>query len=68
LNLMAREFNLPMALDAKAMHVGNLDATAKVSGRIDPGHLRKSLIQLVEPLGLTVVVRSEVILLTPWGK
>ena len=66
--LVGREFDLPVALDAKAMHAGALDPEAKVSGRISPGALRQSLIQMVGPLGLTVEVRDEVVLVTPRGK
>jgi thiol-disulfide isomerase/thioredoxin len=67
IKLIVNEFNLPMALDGKAMLAGTLDPAAKVSGRIDPGHLRKSLTQLVEPLGLMIDVRLEVVFVTPAG-
>jgi hypothetical protein len=65
IKLIGREYDLPVALDAKAMHNGAIDPDAKVSGRIDPGALRKSLIKLIEPLGLTIEVGREVVLLTP---
>jgi hypothetical protein len=65
IKLISREYDLPMALDAKAMHNGTVDPEAKVSGTIDPGALRKSLVKLLEPLGLTIEVRHEVVLLTP---
>jgi hypothetical protein len=66
--LIAREFNRPIALDAKAMRDKTLDLDAKVSGVIGPGDLRKSLTKMLEPLGLTVVVRDEVVLVTPKSK
>jgi thiol-disulfide isomerase/thioredoxin len=66
--LVNREFDLPIALDAKAMHDKTLDPQAKVSGNIRPHDLRKSLTKMLEPLGLTVVVRDEVVLVTPKGK
>jgi hypothetical protein len=65
LKLIGNEFDLPVALDAKAMHTKTLDPNAKVSGSIGPGDLRKSLTKLVDPLGLTVEVRQEVVLVTP---
>jgi hypothetical protein len=65
---ISQEFNLPIALDAKAMRAKALDMEAKVSGKIGPGDLRKSLTKMLEPLGLTVVVRDEVVLVTPKGK
>jgi hypothetical protein len=63
--LVGREFDLPVGLDAKAMNAKILDPMAKVSGSIVPGDLRKSLITMLNPLGLTVEVRNEVILVTP---
>ena len=66
--LVGREFDLPVALDAKAMHAKTLDPTAKVSGRIDPGDLRQALTRILDPLGLTVEVRHEVLLVTPKSK
>ena len=59
------EFDLPVALDAKAMHRKTLDETAKVSGNIDPNNLHHSLTKMFEPLGLVVEVRHEVLLVTP---
>jgi hypothetical protein len=61
---IGHEFDLPVALDAKAMRGNTLDVKAKVSGRIDPGDLRTSLMKMFEPLGLTVEVRQEVVLVT----
>jgi len=63
--MVGREFDLPFGLDAKAMRVKTLDPMAKVSGSIEPGDLRKSLIKMLTPLGLTVEIRSEVVLITP---
>jgi AhpC/TSA family len=63
-----QEFDLPIALDAKAMHAKTLDLEARVSGKIGPGDLRISLTKMLEPLGLTVVVRDEVVLVTPKNK
>jgi hypothetical protein len=62
------EFDLPVALDAKAMQAKTLDPEAKVSGRIEPGALRQSLTKMLDPLGLTVEVCDEVVLVTPKGK
>jgi hypothetical protein len=62
---IGREYDLPVALEAKAMHAGKLDPKAKVSATIDPGHLRPSLEQMLKPLGLTVEVRQEVVMVTP---
>jgi hypothetical protein len=61
IRLVAREYNLPMALDAKAMQDGRVDPERKVSGTIDPGRLRASLVKLLEPLGLTIEVRHETV-------
>jgi len=66
--LVAREFDLPVALAAKAMHAKTLDPNAKVSGSIGPGDLRKSLTKMLDPLGLTLEVRHEVVLVTPRNK
>jgi hypothetical protein len=65
LKLIGREYNLPVAIEAKAMQLGQINAEAKVSGTINPDRLRKSLLKLFEPLGLTVEVRQEVVLLVP---
>ena len=61
IKLVGREYDLPVALEAKAMHTGRIDGEAKVSGRIDPGALRKSLKKLLEPVGLTIEVRDEAV-------
>jgi AhpC/TSA family len=61
---VSEEFDLPVALDAKAMGAGALDVTARVSGRIAAGDLRKSLAKMLQPLGLTVEVRAEVVFVT----
>jgi hypothetical protein len=65
---ISQEFHLPVALDAKAMRANTLDPTAKVSGRITPGDLRTSLTKMLDPLGLTVEVRHEVVFVTPRSK
>jgi len=65
IKLFGHEFNLPVALDARAMRIGRLDPEAKVSGTIDPAQLRKSLRKLLEPLGLKLEVRQEVVLVVP---
>ena len=61
IKLVGREYDLPVALEAKAMRTGRINPEAKVSGRIDPGALRKSLSKMVEPLGLTIEVRDEAV-------
>jgi len=66
--LINQEYDLPVALDANAMRSGTLDPTAKVSGGIGPGDLRKGLTQMLDPLGLTVEVRDEVVFVTPRSK
>jgi hypothetical protein len=63
--LVGREFDLPVALDAKAMSAKKLDPNAKVSGSFGRGDLRKSLVRMLDPLGLTVEVRHEVVFVTP---
>jgi len=68
MKLIGREYNLPVALDARAMHTGKLDPQAKVSGYIAPDQLRKSLVKMLEPLGLTVEVRHEAIVVLPTSK
>lgn len=68
MKLIRREYDLPVALDARAMHIGKLDPTARVSGDIAPDQLRKSLVKLLAPLGLTVEVRHEAIVVTPTNK
>ena len=65
LKLIQHEYELPVALEAKAMQLGQINAEAKVSGTIDPTKLRGSMLKLVEPLGLRVQVRQEVVLLVP---
>ena len=61
IKLVGREYDLPVALEAKAMRTGRVDPEAKVSGRVDPGALRKSLKKVLEPLGLTIEVRDEAV-------
>jgi hypothetical protein len=65
---VSQEFDLAVALDAKAMRANMLDMRATVSGRIVPGNLRNSLKRLLHPLGLTVEVRHEVVFVTPRGR
>ncbi len=66
--LIVNEYDVPIALDAKAMRAGTLDPKAKVSGGVGPGDLRKSLTKMLAPVGLTVEVRDEVVLVTPKQK
>jgi hypothetical protein len=61
IKLVGREYDLPVALEAKAMRTGSVNPEAKVSGRIDPGALRKSLKKVLDPLGLTIEVRDEAV-------
>jgi hypothetical protein len=61
IKLVGREYDLPVALEAKAMRTGRVDPEAKVSGRVDPGALRKSLKKVLEPLGLAIEVRDEAV-------
>jgi len=68
IKIINRESNLPMGLDAKAMQSGKLDPDAKVSGSVGPGQYRKGLVKLLAPLGLTVEVRDEVVIVVPVGK
>ena len=51
--LISNEFDLPVALDAKAMRAKTLDPAAKVSGTVGPGDLRQALTKMLDPLGLT---------------
>lgn len=64
LKLVGQEFDLPVALDAKAMHTKKLDPAATVTGTVGPADLRGGLTKMLEPLGLAVVVRHEVVLVT----
>ena len=59
---------MPVALKAKAMQAGAIDPTVRVSGSIMPGELRPSLMKMLSPVGFTVEVRDEVILVTPKSK
>jgi hypothetical protein len=68
LKRISQQFDLPVALDAQAMRANTLDVKAKVSGRIALGDLRTSLTKMLDPLGLTVVVRDEVVFVTPRSK
>ncbi len=68
IKLINQEFDVPIALDAKAMHAKKLDLKAKVTGIISPGNLRQSLTKLLEPHGLTIEVRDEVVLMLPKGE
>jgi hypothetical protein len=65
---LEREFDMPFALDAKAIRGKTLDADATVSGTLDPRKLRQSLTRMLAPLGLAVEVRDEVVFLTPKAK
>jgi hypothetical protein len=65
LKLIQHEYDLPVALEAKAMRLGQINPEAKVSGTIDPVKLRGSMLKLVEPLGLRMQVRQEVVLVVP---
>jgi hypothetical protein len=65
---IGHEYDLPVALDAKAMHTKRLDPSAKTSGTIQPNDLRASLTKMLAPLGLVVEVRQEVVLVTTKGK
>jgi hypothetical protein len=62
---MAREYGLSMALDAKAMHGGIDQGQAPVSGKIDPRALRASLVRLLEPIGFTIEIGHETVMISP---
>ena len=62
---IGNEYDFAIALDAKAMRAGTLDPQAKVTGLIAPGSLRVSLTRMLDPLGLRVEVRDEVVFVTP---
>ena len=47
------------------MQTGRVDADAKVTGLVDPARLRKTLLKLLEPLGLKLEVRHEVVVVVP---
>lgn len=65
LKLIGHEYNLPVGLEAKAMQLGQIKPDAKVSGTIEPAKLRKSLTKFLEPLGLKLEVRQEIVLVVP---
>ena len=64
---IAEDLNMPFAIDAKAMHDGKIDPKAKVTGKFGDAEPRKSLLAMLEPLGLTIEVRSEVVFVTLKG-
>ncbi|CAN5236839.1 hypothetical protein BH11PLA2_BH11PLA2_35880 [soil metagenome] len=64
----SEEYNLPVALEAKAMQSGTLDPAAKVSGELNPNDLGVGLLALLRPLGLLYSVKYEVILIHPAAK
>jgi hypothetical protein len=64
---IGNEYDFPFALDAKAIRAGTLDPQARVSGRMEPKDLRQSITRMIEPLGLRLEVRHEVVFLTPKG-
>ena len=68
MKLIAQEYDLCIALDAKAMRDNTLDASKKVSASVGPGDLRVSLTKMLDPLGLTVEVRHETVFVTPKKK
>jgi hypothetical protein len=65
IKLIGREYDLPVALEAKAMRLGKIDPKSKVSGTIDPRQLHQSLVSMLKPLGLTIEIRQEVVVVTP---
>jgi len=65
IKLINHEYDLPLALDARAMRTGTLNPQAAVNGKIDPAQLRSSLSKMIAPLGLILEVRHEVVILTP---
>jgi hypothetical protein len=52
-------------LDPVARKAGKLDPDTKVSGAVKNLPLREGLQMLLDPLRLTIVVRDEVVLVTP---
>jgi len=64
---ISNDYDFPFALDTNAMRAGTLDPQAKVSGRIEPGNLRASITRMLDPLGLQVKVRDEVVFVTSEG-
>jgi thiol-disulfide isomerase/thioredoxin len=65
IKLVVREFEVPAAIDAKAMQAKSLDVNAKVAGSLSPVNLRKSLLKMLNSLGLTAEIRHEVFFVTP---
>ncbi len=65
---IAKEYDIPIAFDAAAMQAGTLDPQAKVTGHIAPDNLRVSLTQMLDPIGLRIEVRDEVVFVTSRGK
>ncbi len=61
-------FDLAMAFDAAAIKAGTMDPTAKVTGTLTAAELRKSLHQMLDPLGLTLEVFHDVVLIRPKTK
>jgi len=68
LRRLSQEYDVPVALDARAMRDKKLDPKAKVSGKVVPEKLRESLAKLLGPAGLKVEVAHEVLLVSPAKK
>ncbi len=55
-------------LDPAARRAGSLDPMTKVTGTATDVPLRQGLQRLLDPVGLTIVVRDEVVVITPKSK
>ncbi len=55
-------------LDPAARRAGLLDPMTKVTGSATDVPMRKGLHKLLDPMGLTIVVRDEVVVITPKSK
>jgi len=62
---IGHEYELPVALDAKAMQDGRISPETKVSGTIHPEKPRQSIDQMLAPLKLSLQVRHEVVMVIP---
>lgn len=60
-----QEYDLPLAVDARAIHEKRIDPNAVLTGKVGPGKLGEGLNALLKPVGLVAQVRGEIVFITP---
>ena len=65
LRQIANHFDIVLSVDSLAIHNKIIDPQTKLSGTLDPKHLRRDLNKMFKPLGLQLTVKHEAIVLTP---